>query len=361
MPKVSIKGLNIRRNASGTWYASLRATGQQLAKAASREELQRQLSTPQFLAAYASAERKRRRTYEPGTIGALAERYRQSRRYLSLAERTRADYDKVLLYLERTFELAFADIEMVDIIETRDIAAEEHGDKFSDFVLAVLSALFREAVEGGLVKSNPVLGVARLYRADATANRRWTADEWKAVYDAAPDHLRIVLAIARHCGLRGQDIAALKWEAYRPDPDMGKVLSFTPRKNGKTVGEITIGVPAELRTLLDAQRTGNVVPAPNMPICLSTHGKGYKNESSMRSAWTAFKASDAFKAAAPSGQDLTLHGLRVTFASELREAGFSDREVADMLGDLSEGMGKRYSRGAEMRKTSVRVFQKLKT
>jgi predicted transcriptional regulator len=49
----------------------------------------------------------------------------------------------------------------------------------------------------------------------------------------------------------------------------------------------------------------------------------------------------------------------VTFASELRESGFSDREVADVLGDLSESMGKHYSRGAEMRKTSVRVFKRM--
>ncbi len=64
-------------------------------------------------------------------------------------------------------------------------------------------------------------------------------------------------------------------------------------------------------------------------------------------------------AAVGTPRELTLHGLRVAFGSELREQGFIDREVADMLGDLSEGMGKRYSRGAEMRKTSVRVHQRL--
>lgn len=360
MPKVRITGLNIRKNKSGTWYAHLRATGQQLAKASSRDELMRQLETSDFLAAYATAKRRQKRTYEAGTIGDLVARYRKSRRYLSLAERTRADYEKVLAYLDDLFDHAYSTIETVDIVEARDAAASQKGDKFSDFVLAVLSALFREAVESGLVKNNPVLGVARLYRADKDANRRWTPSEWSSVYSAAPGHLRAVLAIARYCGLRGQDIAALKWENYRPDPDMGKAISFVPKKNGKVVGEITLGVPQELRSLLDGMRAGNVVPAPNMPICLSAHGKGYRNESSMRGAWMQFKRTEAFKAAVPTGQDLTLHGLRVTFASELREEGFSDREVADLLGDLSEGMGKRYSRGAEMRKTSVRVFQRLK-
>ncbi|MFM2005161.1 MAG: hypothetical protein RLZZ09_816 [Pseudomonadota bacterium] len=359
MAKVRIKGLNIRRNASGTWYAHLRATGQQLAKAGSREELQRVLETPQFLTAYVTAERKRKRTYDAGTLGAMVERYRSSRRYIALAERTRSDYEKVLLYLDKALDMPVAEIEPIDIIETRDKAAADKGDKFSDFVLAVLSAVFREGVESGLVKSNPVLGIGRLYRANAEANRRWTPEEWSSVSRAVPEPLRAVVHIAYHCGLRGQDIAALKWENYRTDPDMGKVLAFTPKKNGAKVGELTIGVPMELRKVLDAMRSGSVIPASNSPICRSSHGKAYKSESTMRGAWQAWKQSDEFKTAVPTGADLTLHGLRVTYASQLRERGFTDREVADMLGDLSEGMGKRYSRGAEMRKTSVRVFKRL--
>lgn len=360
MPKVKLKGLNIRKNSAGTWYVSLRSTGKLLAKAKSREGIDAILEGPDFLHAYSTAERKRRKVYAAGTLGALVDRYKAGRRWRDLAERTKADYDKVLLYLDPLLEDNAAEYETVDIVEARDSAAEAKGDKFSDFVLAVLSAVFRDAVEAGLVKTNPVLGVARLYKANDDANRRWTAEEWKAVLPLIPAHLRPVLTIAKHCGLRGQDIARLTWENYRTDPDMGKVLAFVPRKNGDKVGEITIGVPAELRSLLDAMRAGDgvVQPASNAPICRNSLGKAYPSENAMRKAWQDFKASAAFKAALPDSSDLTLHGLRVTFASELRESGFSDREVADMLGDLSEGMGKRYSRGAEMRKTSVRVHQK---
>lgn len=361
MPKVKLKGLNIRRNKTGKWYVSLRATGKLLGTAASEAERDALLASPEFLQAYLNADRKRKRTYAAGTFGALVERYRASRGWLKLADRTRKDYESVLLYLEDIFDYVAADIETADIVESRDAAAAAKGDKFSDFVLAVMSAVFREAVEAGLVKENPVSGVRRLYKAGRDANRRWSAEEWEAAYTASPAHLKIVLAIAKHCGLRGQDIAALTWENYRTDPDMGKVLAFTPRKNGERVGEITIGVPAELRSLLDAMRAGDgvVQPASNAPICRNSLGRKYPTENAMRKAWQDFKASDAYKAAVPTGADLTLHGLRVTYSSELREIGFSDREIADMLGDLSEGMGKRYSRGAEMRKTSVRVFKKL--
>lgn len=360
MPKVKLKGLNIRKNSAGTWYVSLRSTGKLLAKAKSREEVDQIIEGADFLHAYSTAERRRRRVYAEGTLGALVDRYKSGRRWSKLAARTQADYDKVLLYLDPLFNDFAAEYETVDIVEARDSAAESKGDKFSDFVLAVLSAVYRDALEAGLVKTNPVLGVPRLYRANEDANRRWSADEWKGVVALLPAHLRPVLAIAKHCGLRGQDIARLTWDNYRIDPDMGKVLAFVPRKNGEKVGEITIGVPTELRSLLDAMRAGDgvVQPASNAPICRNRLGKAYPTENAMRKAWQDFKASDAFKAALPASSDLTLHGLRVTFASELRESGFTDREVADMLGDLSEGMGKRYSRGAEMRKTSIRVHQK---
>ncbi|WP_157959795.1 site-specific integrase [Devosia submarina] len=361
MPKVKLKGLNIRRNSVGKWYVSLRSTGQLLLSAkCERDELDRIMAEPKFLHAYATAERKRRKVHEAGTIGALVERYKLSRRWQNLAERTQSDYDKVLLYLDPIFDDNAGEYETADVVEARDAAATAKGDKFSDFVLAVLSAVFSEAVESGLLKTNPALGVRRLYKADADANRRWSGKEWETAYSLAPAHLRAVLAIAKGCGLRGQDIAVLTWENYCDDPDMGKVLAFVPRKNGDKVGEITIGVPADLRALLDQMKAGDgvVQPASNAPICRNSLGRKYPSENAMRKAWQDFKASQPFKAALPSSSDLTLHGLRVTFSSELREQGFSDREVADMLGDLSEGMGKRYSRGAEMRKTSVRVHKK---
>lgn len=359
---MKLKGLNIRKNKVGKYYISWRATGELLGIVGEKAAVQPLLDTPDFLAKYArAAKRDRRIVHAEGTLGALIEWYKTTPRYTGLAERTRADYLKAENFLEESLDYVVGSIEKADIVELRDQAAEEHNDKFSDHLLAFMSAAFSEACERGKMKENPVIGVRRLYKANVGANRRWTAPEWKAAYAASPAHLRAVLAIAKHCGLRGQDIAVLTWANYRDDDDMGKVLAFTPRKNGDKVGEITIGVPAGLRSLLDAMKAGDgvVQPASNAPICRNSLGKQYPSENAMRKAWQDFKASLAFKAAVPTGIDLTLHGLRVTFASELREAGFDDRTVADMLGDLSQGMGRRYGRGAEMRKTSVRVFKKL--
>lgn len=354
---MKLKGLNIRQNSAGVWYASYRSTGALLGKADSREALDALMEEPPFLQAYVLAQTSKRRIiYPAGTFGALVDWYQTRPEWTGLADRTRADYQKALNFLEPAYGYSTDEIELADVAELRDQAASEHHAKFSDTVIAVMSAVFRTACDAGKMKSNPALGAKRLYKADKDANRAWKPAEWETVLRLAPAHLRALLAIARWAGLRGQDLAVITWAAYRDDPEMGKALVFVPLKNGQSVGEVTVGVLPQLRAVLDAMSDGVL---PSAPICRNSLGMIYPSPNALRKVWQDFKASKAFKAALPAGSDLTLHGLRVTMASELRDNGFSNRAIADALGDLSESMGQRYSRGAEQRKTSLRVFRTM--
>lgn len=361
MPKVKLSGLNIRRNSTGKWYVSVRSTGTALITAfeGDRDALARAMDTDEFMDAYLLAKRaKKKRVYPEGTFGALIDWYETRPAWTDLAERTKADYRKARDFLERVFGYAATEVTGDDVIEMRNRAAEQRYAKFSNDVVAYMSAVFREAKDDRRVPTNPALGVKRLYTgARKDANRAWRPHEWQAVMRIAPGHLRAPLAIARWAGLRGQDIAVLNWANYRADKDLGMALVFTPHKNAEKVGEITVGVVDQLRAVLDPAHAQGVLPSA--PICRNTLGKQYPSDNAMRKAWQDFKKSEAFTRALPASSDLTLHGLRVTFASELRENGFSDREIADMLGDLSESMGKRYARGARMRKTSVRVQKRM--
>lgn len=354
---MKLKGLNIRQNSAGVWYASYRANGTFLGKADSKDALRALMEMPEFLQAYILAKTgKRKIIYPDGTFGALVDWYQTKKEWTDLADRTKADYQKALNFIEPAYGYSTGEIEMADVVDLRDQAAAEHHDKFSDTVVAVMSAVFRTACGAGKMKSNPALGVSRLYRANKDANRAWKPFEVETAIRLAPAHLRAALAIARWAGLRGQDIAVLTWAAYRDDPDMGKALVFVPLKNGDDVGEVTVGVLPQLRAVLDAMSDGVL---PSAPICRNSLGVIYPSANALRKVWQDFKASEAFKAALPASSDLTLHGLRVTMASELRDNGFSNRAIADALGDKSESMGQRYSRGAEQRKTSVRVFKRM--
>jgi integrase len=354
-----LKGLNIRRNSAGKWYVSIRATGLTIVKGfeGTRRDLDRHMSTPTFLELYTiSQNRKKKRTYPAGILGALIDWYETLDAWKDLGNRTKADYGKVKRFLEPVFAYSVDGIESADVIEMRDRAKAQHYAKFSNDVIAYMSSVFREAKDNQRMTTNPAHGVKRLYKAGKDANRRWKEEEWSTVFELLPAHLKIPLAIARWVGLRGQDIPLLTWSNYRNDIEMGKAILFVPLKNGDKVGELSLGAVPQLRAVLDPASKGTL---PNSPICRNSLGKKFPSENALRKAWQDFKASDTFTTALPDSSDLTLHGLRVTFASELREAGFSDREVADALGDLSESMGKHYARGAEMRKTSVRVFKRM--
>ena len=57
------------------------------------------------------------------------------------------------------------------------------------------------------------------------------------------------------------------------------------------------------------------------------------------------------------GAGTTLHGLRVSYAAWWkRTGGASNSEVADLLGDKSERMGKHYTRHVEAEANVIRAF-----
>ena len=131
---MKLKGLNTRKNSAGVWYVSLRSTGALLGKAASREALALLMETPEFLQAYVLAQTgKSKITYPDGTFGALVDWYQGRPEWTGLADRTRADYQKALTFLEPVYGYNSAEIEMSDVVDMRDQADEEkHAKLMSD-------------------------------------------------------------------------------------------------------------------------------------------------------------------------------------------------------------------------------------
>ncbi len=359
MAKVVIKGLHIVK-ARGRFYVYIRATREILVGGfdGDRAALNRHLASPEVLARYGSLIKSKDRSAARarGTLGELIEFYQKKDRWLKLADRTKADYQKVIDWLtasrdadgNEVLDVSAAHILPSDIAETRDRAADEKYPKFSNDVVAFLSAVFGTAVEYRDFERNPAKGIRRIHKSDKSANRRWSEFEWRQVFDAAPSHLRKVLGLARWAGLRGIDIPRLRWDAMVDDPEVGPAVRYTATKNGV---EVTIPRRPELDAVLAEGKEG----VKTLTICANSLGLPYPTENAMRKAFQDFKAAPAFLAACPTGADLTLHGLRVTFASELKDWGLSNREIADLLGDKTESMGEHYARFAEIKHTVMRM------
>ena len=61
------------------------------------------------------------------------------------------------------------------------------------------------------------------------------------------------------------------------------------------------------------------------------------------------------------GTGTTLHGLRVSYAAWWkRTGGANNSEVADLLGDKSERMGKHYTRHVEAEANVIRAFTRVR-
>jgi integrase len=56
---------------------------------------------------------------------------------------------------------------------------------------------------------------------------------------------------------------------------------------------------------------------------------------------------------------LTIHGLRHTCATRLREMGYDLRTIADMLGQETEGMAGHYAKEADLKRKLDGVIDRL--
>lgn len=106
---------------------------------------------------------------------------------------------------------------------TREIGEGEKNRRLSRDsirnIVATLRGTFSEAVERGLVASNPAVRLGKLYREAGTVREEvdpFTAEEIRLRLEAVRKHYGVdpyvVTLCAFHTGLRASEIAGLKWE-----------------------------------------------------------------------------------------------------------------------------------------------------
>lgn len=282
---------------------------------------------------------------KPGTLGALINAYRASPAFTSLAPRTQSDYQRCFAYLKPIADTLLVRFDRPLIVRIRDKAAESHKRRFANYVRATLSLLFAWGLERGFVDSNPAQGVRdiRRGRAEARANRPWSDVERYAVLDAAPLHLKVPIALAMFCGVREGDALALPKSAYD-----GRVINVVTRK---TSHRIEWPVPRVLKAILDE------APA-NDALTLATNSRGEAwTESGFRASWRKLRL--RLEAEGKIEHGLTIHGLRHTVATILREEGFDNQTIADALGQKTDNMARHYSRDADLSSKMAKVAASL--
>lgn len=178
----------------------------------------------------------------------------------------------------------------------------------ADRCVGMMATVLAWAEDREMIERNPLTKIGKLHRVNRS-DLIWEPHHWEAVKDA-PGYVRRVLVLGSLTGLRIGDLLRLAWEDLQP--------GYIALKTRKTGGEAIIPLHPDLARFLTGPGRG--------AILRDTRGK----------PWTLEGWKSAWGRAQPEGFDRHVHDLRGTFATRLMAAGFSDTEIALVMGWRAE-------------------------
>lgn len=343
MVKVRLEGLKIVRP-KGKYYVYARATGEALLRGFEGNEaaLRKRLAMPDMLGAYNVRRKRDPKSYPEKTLGWLVAWYTDPEKcpaYKDLAASTKDNYLQALAWLEPEYDSPLESITQAAIYEVRDRCVAEKWAAFADTMTDALSSMFTQAVKRGKMPGNPAYAIDKAHKPNPNANREWRPEEWQIVMERAPMALKIPYMLARHIGYRSQSIVVVSWPHYQADPRFGMCFRMKHKKNDEYHW---LPASPDLQTFLASIK----VRTKDGPIALRRNGKPWESEEQLQKRSSNFLTGLARKGLV--GPGLTEHGLRVTFAAEIkRVTGANDDQVAAALGDRDTKMGRHYTRHVE--------------
>jgi integrase len=290
--------------------------------------------TPEFVLEVARLEQAaQRRAALPGTLGMLIDAYRSSPFWADLRPATRLSYDRAFDVLRPLRDMPLINFKPGWVAALRDEIGQKRGRWMANNVRAVLSILAEFGREKELLAENPVSGIRRLRRdrAKPKQNRPWSGAECRIVLDAAPAYLRVPIALAMFAGFRKSDVLRVTKAAVCN----GMISVLTAKR------EVAVTMPIHpilAEILASAPQHGAVTLAAN------SHGQPW-TESGYNSTFGKFI--DRLEQGGKIAPGLTMHGLRHTLGTRLREAGADLDDIRRLLGQKTLSMAQHYSETAD--------------
>jgi integrase len=270
------------------------------------------VGTPEFIASYNEAV-ARKAVSPSGVMLSILQGYQASEDFRGLGERTRLDYIRHIIAIEKRFGdfplSALTDRRTRGVfLAWRDKLAVA-SRRQADYAWVVLARVLSWALNRGLIAANPCEKGGRLYRG-SRADKIWTADDEAAFLRSAPTHLHLPLLLALWTGQRQGDLLRLPWSAYD-----GTHIRL---RQSKTGARVVVPVGAPLKVALDAAKKLG-------PIILTSTDKRPWTPDGFRASWG--------KACAKAGiVGVTFNDLRGTAVTRLALAGCTEAEIATITG-----------------------------
>lgn len=302
MPAVDLKGV-YRVTAKGRtyWYA-WRGPG--------APRLEGEPGSEDFLQSLQAARSSRGRADRSRIRGLVAD-YRRSPEFKDLADKTRSSWTPWLSRIEEHFgKLSIAAFDRplirVAIRKWRD-ERREHP-RTADMALQVLSRVLSYAVAEGRLTTNPVPGIPRLYANDRS-QVIWTAEDLAALAKVASPEVLWAARLAALTGLRQGDLLRLTWT------HVGKLAIEIPTGKSRRRKTTLIPLYPALEQLL--------AEIPRRAVTVLTNTRTLPWRTGFGASWQ--------QAIKDAGVDKHFHDLRGTACTSFYLAGFSIREIAELM------------------------------
>lgn len=263
--------------------------------------------------------------------------------YLNLPSvKNKKSYDRIALAL-KNFNVEFGDMRINDIkqndLENYQISRDKQGRSPAtiDMEIKIAQTMVTKAFDNDKIDGKPLKAFRRtkrkLKKGSNARNRTLAVEEYLRLIANAPSHLKTMLVIAFHTGMRAGEIRGLTWGKIDLEKGFFK-LSESDTKEGKRK---TIPINSFLNDLLNEipykAENAFIVTFKGSPL---SHKDGYK-----RSFKTCCK-----KAGLPCGRNeddgITFHDIRRTVKTFMLEAGVDKAYRDAILGHSPQGMDVHY-------------------
>lgn len=340
MPQKTEKYLHAHKNRHGTWVYYVRLPGRKKVRIRADPK-----DKDAFKAEYERARMGSRPepTAAPkaksGTLNWLWQRYQESTPWRGLSKATQKQRQNIMSHV-----LANAGGWEVSSITRREIAATRDRKRDTPAqarnYLDLMRHLFKWAVEAGMAKADPTLGVKNPPKAEGPGFEIWAetdVDQYRRCWKLGTRQ-RVWMEFLLYTGMRRGDAVKIG-----PQHVIDGVIYTTTEKSRKKI-ELTLAILPELQEVLDAGPTGEksfIVGESGGPLTKETFGNFFR------------------EACSAAGVEGSAHGLRKLAATRAAEAGASERELEALFGWRGGAMASLYTRAADRSKLARQAIEKM--
>jgi integrase len=218
----------------------------------------------------------------------------------------------------------------------------------------LLKSIFKEAIEDGILETNPCRVKAGAQKQRAREIEVLTVDQLNRYLAAIPEKRRVPLLLAGWCGLRSGEVRGLRVRDLDLDAGVVHVRQAVVRLKGQLLigppktnaGIRSVAIPPHLLPALRAW--AHQQPARDRDALLFPARDGHSplNDSVLRDAHDKGKA-------AVDMPHLTIHGLRHTSATLAAQLGATLAELQARIGHSTPNMAMRYQHVAAERNAQL--------